>query len=79
MGFCIFYYNVNEDCMSIRKAIVLVVSIIFLTSCWFSPQDKTRYLVAFNPSPDIHLLDPSHSFWMTEKGMLENVGVLLTL
>ena len=70
MGFCIFYYNVNEDCMSIRKATILVVSIIFLTSCWFSPQDKTRYLVAFNPSPDIHLLDVNDG---TIKNITENM------
>jgi Tol biopolymer transport system component len=43
--------------MSIRKGIIVILSIIFLTSCWFSPQNKTRYLVAFNPAPDIHLFD----------------------
>lgn len=45
---------------------VLLASIIFLTSCWFLPQNKTRYLVAFNPSPDIHILDVSD-------GTVENI------
>ncbi|MDZ7820967.1 MAG: DPP IV N-terminal domain-containing protein [Candidatus Marinimicrobia bacterium] len=45
--------------MSIRKSTVLLISIIFLTSCWFLPQDKTRYLVAYNPFPDILLMDVS--------------------
>ena len=45
--------------MSIRKGIIAILSIIFLTSCWFSPQDKTRYLVAFDREPDIYLLNVS--------------------
>lgn len=48
----------------------LIFSFILLSSCWFLPQDKTRYLVAFNPSPDIHLLDVNDG---TIKNITENM------
>jgi Tol biopolymer transport system component len=56
--------------MSTRKACVLLVLAIFLTSCWFFPQNKTRYLIAYNPFPDILLMDVNDG---TIKNITENM------